>query len=185
MLGQEQVCPRRLLGISAIGDQPIPTFPNHQHTTVSITVGYILSQSTRIWLNILSKLSLDGVVSCWQNLLQMQNVGLILIEVEWRLKVLWVEELFSATFTTNEANNQPTNDNLWRKRGLEVLDKSSQRGIERNTLVVFGIYSRSVCASPDDQLISEPIAEVHFRISVFTKTRDLWHEFNYYGGIAF
>ena len=82
--------------------------------------------------NILSKLSLDGVVSCWQNLLQMQNVGLILIEVEWRLKVLWVEELFSATFTTNEANNQPTNDNLWRKRGLEVLDKSSQTCSKRD-----------------------------------------------------
>ena len=33
--------------------------------------------------------------------------------------------------------------------------------------------------------VSEPIAEVHLRISVFTKTRDLWHEFNYYGGITF
>ena len=54
-----------------------------------------------------------------------------------------------------------------------------------NALVVFGIYSGGVCASPDDQLISEPIAEVHFRISVFTKTRDLWHEYNYYDGIAF
>ena len=54
-----------------------------------------------------------------------------------------------------------------------------------NALVVFGIYSGGVCASPDDQLISEPIAEVHFRIRVFTKTRDLLHEYNYYGGIAF
>ena len=152
MLGQEQVCPHRLLGISAIGDQPIPTFPNHQHTTVSITVGYILSQNTRIWLlNILSKLSLDGVVSCWQNLLQMQNVGLILIEVEWRLKVLWVEELFSATFTTNEANNQPTNDNLWRKRGLEVLDKSSQSWSKRDRRELSGciwyLFHERLCLS--------------------------------------
>ena len=54
-----------------------------------------------------------------------------------------------------------------------------------NALVVFGIYSGGVCASPDDQLISEPIAEVHFRIRVFTKTRDLLHDYNYYGGIAF
>ena len=151
MLGQEQVCPHRLLGISAIGDQPIPTFPNHQHTTVSITVGYILSQNTRIWLNILSKLSLDEVVSCWQNLLQMQNVGLILIEVEWRLKVLWVEELFSATFTTNEANNQPTNDNLWRKRGLEVLDKSSQtcskRDREEHSGCIWYLFQERLCFS--------------------------------------
>ena len=48
-----------------------------------------------------------------------------------------------------------------------------------NALVVFGIYSRSVCASPDDQLISEPIAEVHFRTRVFTKPRDLLHDYKY------